>query len=102
MKLKTSCNVEQAFTLEVFFETRTAEIEVTVGFDWENNGIGSYEYWGSKGFDKGITYLVANEILWDSTGFSLEEVELVEGEIEASMTRWTEKAEKDAESYGGD
>lgn len=25
------------------------EVEVTIEFDWVDNGIGGYEYWGSKG-----------------------------------------------------
>jgi hypothetical protein len=27
----------------------------------ENDGIGSYEFWGQKGFDHGTTYLVIND-----------------------------------------
>jgi hypothetical protein len=25
------------------------EVEVTIEFDWVDNGIGAYEYWGAKG-----------------------------------------------------
>lgn len=29
--------------------------------EWENDGIGSYEYWGAKGFDKGNDYAVVED-----------------------------------------
>ena len=99
MKLKTSCNVEQTFTLEVFLDSRENEVEVkvTVGFEWQNNGIGAYEYWGSKGYDNGINYLEPVEILWDSAGFTAEEVKEIEKEIYSSLESWSNKAERDSE-----
>jgi hypothetical protein len=99
MKPKTSCNVEQTFTLEVFLDSRENEVEVkvTVGFEWQNNGIGAYEYWGSKGYDKGIDYLEPVEILWDSAGFTAEEVKEIEKEIYSSLESWSNKAERDSE-----
>ena len=29
---------------------------------WENDGIGSYEFWGFKGYDKGTDYAVCEDI----------------------------------------
>ena len=99
MKLKTSCNVERTFTLEVFLDSRENEVEVKVivGFEWQNNGIGAYEYWGSKGYDNGINYLEPVEILWDSAGFTTEEVKEIEKEIYSSLESWSNKAERDSE-----
>lgn len=39
-----------------FFSAET-DFEV----EWENDGIGSYEYLGAKGFDKGTTYAVLED-----------------------------------------
>lgn len=38
------------------------EIECKVEFHIENNGIGSYEYWGFKGYDAGQDYLEIDSI----------------------------------------
>jgi len=38
------------------------EIECKVEFHIENNGIGSYEYWGFKGYDAGQDYLETDSI----------------------------------------
>lgn len=41
--------------LEIIEKTMEAvEPEVS----WDNDGIGPYEYWGARGFDKGTNYLV--------------------------------------------
>jgi len=37
-------------------------VEATIGYSFENDGIGSYEYWGAKGFDKGDDYAIAEEV----------------------------------------
>lgn len=29
---------------------------------WENDGIGSYEYWGFRGYDKGTDYVVCEDM----------------------------------------
>ena len=97
MKLKTSCNVEKTFTLEVFLESRNdeIEIEVTIGFEWQSTGIGAYEYWGRTGYDAGIKYLEPFETIWDSAGFTPEEIKEIEKEIFASYDRWSKEAEED-------
>jgi hypothetical protein len=38
------------------------EIEVEVDWAVENDGIGPYEYWGYKCFDKGENYLVIESV----------------------------------------
>jgi hypothetical protein len=97
MKLKTSSDIVRTFTLEVFLETRDREVEISVevGFEWQNNGIGAYEYWGDKGVDKGTDYLVTTEELWDSTGFDENECEAIEKEVKASLQSWCIGTEKD-------
>lgn len=96
MKLQTTASLEKTFTLEVLLESRNdyVEVEITVGFEWQNDGIGPYEYWGSKGYDKGIDYLEVTQTIWDSAGFTPEEVKEIEKEMFASMKRWIEQAEE--------
>jgi len=98
MKLQTTASIDRNFKLEVFLESRNdcVEVEITVGFEWQNDGIGPYEYCGSKGYDKGTEYLEQSQIIWDSAGFTTEEVKQIEKEIFASMSEWTEEAEKAA------
>ena len=38
------------------------EIDVKIKFIWENDGIGPYEYWGFKCFDKGNDYVLIEDI----------------------------------------
>ena len=96
MKLQTTASLEKTFTLEVLLESRNdyVEVEITVGFEWQNDGIGPYEYWGSKGYDKGIDYLEVTQTIWDSAGFTPDEVKEIEKEMFASYDRWSKEAEE--------
>ena len=38
------------------------EIKCDFDVDVENDGIGEYEYWGAKGYDKGTDYLVLTDV----------------------------------------
>jgi len=38
------------------------QIECFADYYGENDGIGSYEYWGFSGYDKGNTYMVIDNI----------------------------------------
>lgn len=97
MKLKTTCEIEKVFSLEVFLESRNdqVEVEVTIGFEWQSTGIGAYEYWGRTGYDAGIKYLEPFETIWDSAGFTPEEIKEIEKEIFASYDKWSKEAEED-------
>ena len=97
MKLKTTCEIEKTFSLEVFLESRNdeIEIEVTIGFEWQSTGIGAYEYWGRTGYDAGIKYLEPFETIWDSAGFTPEEIKEIEKEIHSSLDKWCKEAEED-------
>ena len=61
--------------IEIEYRNEAGEIDyVTVDFTGtvisENNGIGSYEYAGIPGFDKGQDYLVCEEITWDKEEYT--------------------------------
>lgn len=79
------------FTLEVELETRTIELDVQVIGHWDNDGIGSYEFWGQKCYDKGTSYFGVDEVTFDKTGFTPEEVKLIELAIENKTNEFAEE-----------
>lgn len=89
------------FTLEIELPRSEdlIEIEVTTEGNWENDGIGAYEYWGCKGVDRGTTFFGIDTWQWDTTGFSPDEIKLVESAIEASLNKWAETVKPDAPDY---
>jgi hypothetical protein len=76
------------------------EIVVSVEYDIENDGIGSYEYWGHKCCDKGTDCIVIQSWDWDRKGFSPGEIEVVEANIEAELPRWEEKIAEEISDDG--
>jgi len=52
-------------------------VEVSAGYD----GIGPYEYWGSKEFDKGQLCVDIDKTSYDKTGLTENEVNQIEKEI---------------------
>ena len=47
------------------------DVLCTIEFTIENDGIGHYEFWGSKGYDAGVNYAVINSINWDRMLFPI-------------------------------
>ena len=48
---------------------------------WENDGIGSYEYWGSRGYDNGRDYVSFEQNglpTWDKSKYNDDENEAIE------------------------
>lgn len=98
------------FTLDDFqFEGRCFSMEVGYEYEWENDGIGSYEYWGAKGNDKGNTYAEVQshgigdlvEHLPDGTEVAIPESDplfkKVESAIEDRVIKHSESREPDCE-----
>lgn len=61
--------------IEIEYKNEAGEFDyVTVDFTGsvisENSGIGSYEYAGIRGFDKGEDYLVCEEITWEKEEYT--------------------------------
>ena len=55
--------------MEMKTQTRTSTIgildfDVEVEYDYriENDGIGAYEFWGARGYDKGTDYVIVEDI----------------------------------------
>lgn len=93
------------FTIEAYeFENRTFTLDVSYEFEWENDGIGGYEYWGAKGFDKGNTYAVvedysidyAVETFPDGTEETVTDSELL-ARLAKSIHKIVDKDAEDAE-----
>lgn len=60
-------------------------IEIEVEFEgepqWENSGIGSYEYWGSREYDYGTDYVSFEQNglpMWDKSKYNDDENEAIE------------------------
>lgn len=55
-------------------EIESGDMYIEVSFECElyskNDGIGSYEYWGSRYYDMGVTYLVLDTIDWNKELFN--------------------------------
>jgi len=59
-------------------EDNEKEIEVTVDISVYFDGIGPYEYWGCKGYDKGDVCIDVNSTAYDKTGLTKEEIQQIE------------------------
>lgn len=77
-------------TITIYLENRNEDIDIDVDveFDILNDGIGPYEFWGQKCFDKGKDYLEVVGVEWDKTGFTEEEVEIIKKEIDKLSKEW--------------
>jgi len=53
-----------------------------VEYSLENDGIGTYEFWGSQGFDHGRTYSVIENLTWDRDKHSPQENTSIEKYLE--------------------
>lgn len=82
-------------TLSVYLESRDEDIDIEVDCEYavENNGIGSYEYWGQQCFYKGTDYAVIVGTEWDKTGFTPEEISIIDKAIERNRDEWEEEIE---------
>ena len=72
---------------------REVEIEVVCEYEIDNDGIGPYEYWGQVCYDKGVDHAVIVNIEWNTTGFTEEEINLVDAKIEKERDEWEEGIE---------
>lgn len=63
------------------------EIKVKVDISTYFDGIGPYEYWGSKGYDKGNLCFDINEIIYDKAELTEDEISQIEEEIASQNFR---------------
>lgn len=57
------------------------EIEIFVDYSSGYDGIGHYEYWGSKEYDKGNLCIDIDKITYDKTGLTEQEICAIEAAI---------------------
>lgn len=74
--------MSHTFETTVWVESLGVELEIVeeVEISRENNGIGSYEYWGAKGFDAGNDYA-------ELESFELESIREVETDFEFAESK---------------
>lgn len=99
----------ETFTIEVELpvignEEKFKYVEINVDCDYsvENDGIGPYEYWGSKEVDRGTDYVVIENTEWDTTGFTTEEIELINSQINKKLNDWEVTIVERAAEYRAD
>lgn len=66
--------------IEIITEGKEKEplvVEFIADISVENDGIGSYEYWGFKGYDKGVDYPVVDTIYWNKEKHTEEENKII-------------------------
>jgi hypothetical protein len=74
--------VRTLFTYEIEHGDECLEVEFDCELHPENDGIGSYEFWGAKCYDEGIDYLVLDDMKWDKTQFNDEQNKVIEKYID--------------------
>jgi hypothetical protein len=87
------------------YEGRFFSMSVEYDVEWENDGIGSYEYWGAKGFDAGHDYAVVSdysvadltEHLPDGTEVSIPESDPLFAQVSKAVSDKVDKASESIE-----
>jgi hypothetical protein len=69
------------YILTYEFEDQKKEIEIEIDYSSYFDGIGHYEYWGSKEYDKGHLCIDLDKIEYNKNGLLSEEISIIEAEI---------------------
>jgi len=67
---------------EIELEDDSIIVDFVCEFHAENDGIGSYNYWGATYYDDGDDYLVLGHLKWDESKFSIEQNEAIKKYID--------------------
>ena len=72
--------------MEFFVPFKDVEICVELEGDIQiqNDGIGSYEFWGMKGYDAGVDYKICETITWDRTLYSDEQNNAINNYVQSN------------------
>lgn len=76
---------QEIYILEVELEDRFEEVELLLGYTWENTGIGAYEWHGVRGIDRGYDYKELHTATYDQSLYTKAEIEIIEQALE---TNW--------------
>ena len=93
MKKKTVSTIHEH---EIELEEDVIVVEFECELYCENDGIGSYEFWGSRGYDAGNEYLVLDQLKWNESLFTDEQNEIIRQHINDD-NNWLILEEKIAE-----
>ena len=66
---------------DLYIEEIDIEVELSCYLIKENDGIGSYEYWGSREYDAGEDYIVVEEMKWDKSLYTEEQNNIIQEEV---------------------
>lgn len=84
-------------TIEIYrlldINSEEKEIEFFCDYEILNDGIGSYEFWGSREYDAGTNYLELQSVNWNKDLYSSRENDIIEDWV---ANRW-ESIEKEVE-----
>ena len=64
-------------------EDNEKEITVTVDVSAYFDGIGPYEYWGCRGYDKGQLCVDINDVSYDKEGLPQDEIDEIEKQLKS-------------------
>ena len=94
--------MNKTLELEVELTSReeSVEIKVEVEYHWDNDGIGAYEYWGSREVDRGTNYVDIDDVTYDKTGFTPEEIIEIETAIEKVQEKWCQEIAESSDDDG--
>lgn len=68
------------------------EVEVKAYYTIARNGIGDYEFWGQKCYDRGAKFVQIESQEWDKSLYTQEENKEIESKItEEQLEKWTEE-----------
>ncbi len=87
-------NYETSLTVELTTRPEPIELTLSLEYGWCNDGIGSYEYWGSTGYDHGTDYVEIENYSYDKDGFTDAEIAEIELTIDKSFGSLTAEIEK--------
>lgn len=73
------------------------EISVSVSGSVLNDGIGAYEFWGHKFYDKGRSYVDIYSWKYDKSELVKDEIEEAESIISSNLEEWGASINKDYE-----
>lgn len=87
----------KTFYLELPEEFEQQEVPVEVEGDWMHDGIGPYEFWGQKCFDRGTSYVEITDNKFDQTKFTPSQVAKIQGLIDEKLDEWVVELGEDYE-----
>jgi hypothetical protein len=93
--------METTYTIYVQLAKEETELELDICYEITSDGIGSYEFWGFRGFDKGQTECIIESIIYEGN-FSAEDRKLIEVEIDKNLSDIQQYCIKDAKDKKAD